>query len=368
MFDAARFAWLQSLVDRVSRRQALAGALGMAALALNEDVDAKKNKKKRKSKKKKKVKGCPGKQVKCDDQCRDLSSDIEHCGACWESCYEGQICSAGVCTVPCSEHACLRSEFPGDFGGYRIVTMPDGNLAALGGDSQIGIYDQAGNLIRTIGEFGTEPGEFNDPSDLAVASDGTIFVVDYDNERIQILRTNGTTEVVANDSARRIAVAPSGLVYVGSYSYVSRTTETLTPSYSWGPDGTDSTSFEYLAGLAVDSTGNVYVLDREAGKVYRFHDDGSGVVELLWGIGGIGLDPSEFRDPEGLTVTEGRVYIADANNNRIQVLNAVDGAFLFSFPVTELDGYKVYPYAVAVGSGSTTFVADGDIFVYGLTS
>jgi hypothetical protein len=38
----------------------------------------------------------------CGGVCRDLASDLAHCGACNRACAAGQVCSAGMCVVSCA--------------------------------------------------------------------------------------------------------------------------------------------------------------------------------------------------------------------------------------------------------------------------
>src|SRR4029077_3043811 len=61
--------------------------------------------------------------------------------------------------------------------------------------------------------------------------------------------------------------------------------------------------------------------------------------------GEAGNDNGHFRFPEGVTCDkEGRIYVADSGNNRVQVFDA-GGKFIKSLPVPE-------PYAVAVHKGN----------------
>ena len=351
----------------------------MAALALTEDVDGKKKKRKKKKKKKNKAKdkdqnqgpalnsSCPTGQVECDDKCRDLKSDTEHCGECWESCYEGQICSAGVCTVPCSEHACYTRNFAGDFYGYSIAVMPDGKIAVLGGDEQVGIFDSSGTLVRTIGEFGTEEGEFDNASDLAFGPGGAIYVADSDNDRVQILGDNGSIDVIPFDYPTVIAVGATGAIYTKYNSKIGRLLATGEVPYAWGPDGTDESGFDYLTDISVDGASDIYALSSSDSKIYRFHDDGSGDIAVKWKVGGRGVDPGEFRDPVAIAAISDRVLIAD-EDGRIHVLNAVDGAFLYKFVATDEYGDALYPRDLAADTAGNLYVADGSIYVYSLKS
>ncbi len=378
VLGVSRLLVLDGLRDRISRRQALAGVLGMAVIALTEDIDAKKKKRKKKNKSKKKDKnhgpaqdtGCPAGQVECDDQCRDLSSDIEHCGECYESCYNGQICSAGVCKVPCSEHACLTTTFNDDFGGYSIATLASGNLAALGGDHQVGIYTSEGRLLRIIGEFGTEEGEFNGPAALAVGPNDDLYVADTDNRRIQLLKASGQIEVIPFDYPNVLAATSAGKIYTGRYSRIERILTTGEVEFTWGPDGTDASEFDYLTDIAIDESGDIYALSTSNGRVYRFSDAGPGETTVKWSIGGIGVDPGEFRSPSALAIAANRVFVADGSGKsaRVHVLDAVNGSFLFKFPITDNDGYGLYPEDIAADANGNVYIADWGIYVYTLKS
>lgn len=63
--------------------------------------------------------------------------------------------------------------------GYFYLTLPD--------DSGIAKYSPGGELVTRFGEFGQGPGQFSRPEQCSVADDGTIYVADTYNHRIQIL-------------------------------------------------------------------------------------------------------------------------------------------------------------------------------------
>ena len=70
-------------------------------------------------------------------------------------------------------------------------------------------------------------------------------------------------------------------------------------------------------GIAVDSKGNVYVVDRHNNRIQKFDSDGNFTTK--WG--GIGSGVGEFKDPMGIAgdSSSGYVYVADSQNYRIHV-------------------------------------------------
>lgn len=92
----------------------------------------------------------------------------------------------------------------------------------------------------------------------------------------------------------------------------------------WGEKGTILGQFNEPRGLAVDSAGNLYVVDSKNNRIEKLGPDGKAL--LTWGHEGAG--PGEFKDPCGVAVgPDGVVYVADTWNHRVQKFNA-GGQFL----------------------------------------
>ncbi|WP_433045953.1 hypothetical protein [Dactylosporangium sp. CS-033363] len=95
----------------------------------------------------------------------------------------------------------------------------------------------------------------------------------------------------------------------------------------YGPQGTTSDAAPYNrptnAGLA--PSGQVYVSDGYGNtRVHRFSGDG----ELLQSWGEPGSGPGQFRTPHGIWAhDDGRVFVADRQNERLQIFDA-GGGFL----------------------------------------
>jgi DNA-binding beta-propeller fold protein YncE len=120
----------------------------------------------------------------------------------------------------------------------------------------------------------------------------------------------------------------------------------LPPSFQWAPGG---------HGVAVDSSGNVYVVDSNENRIEKFSSNGTLLTQ--WGSAGNG--DGQFWEPIGVAVdSSGNVYIADMGNYRIQKFNS-SGNYLSQWGSHGSgDGQFSNPYAVAVDSAGNVYVSD----------
>ncbi|WP_455210090.1 6-bladed beta-propeller [Kaarinaea lacus] len=140
----------------------------------------------------------------------------------------------------------------------------------------------SGELLQTVGSRGKEPGEFNLPLQAATGPDGTVYVVDGGNFRVQAFNPDG------------------------SYKR------------SFGAIGTRSGQFSRPKGISVDPEGNIYVVDSSFGNFQIFTNEG----QLLLFIGQHSFKglPANYVLPAGIAVDEdGRVYVVDQFYRRVEV-------------------------------------------------
>jgi uncharacterized protein (TIGR03663 family) len=206
-----------------------------------------------------------------------------------------------------------------------------------------------------LGAPGSAPGQFNRPRGLVVAPDGSLYVADTDNHRIQhlardgsVLNSWGSFADIAKGPAPggtffepwAITLGPDGSVYVADTwnhrvqkftadgKFVSMWGffgQAESPTAFWGPRDVD-----------VDSEGRVLVTDTGNKRVVIFDADGNFISQF----GSEGFDPGQFSEPVGLTLDgEGRLYVADTWNQRIQSFEP-DGAGGY----TPLNSWDVYAW------------------------
>jgi predicted membrane-bound mannosyltransferase/DNA-binding beta-propeller fold protein YncE len=202
----------------------------------------------------------------------------------------------------------------------------------------------------------SNPVPLNAPRSLAFAQDGTFYVADSRNHRILHLDTDGNTlhewgsfaDVQVTPESNGlfnepwgIAVGPDGSVYVTDVwnHRVQKFTAEGTFVKTWGffSQGETPDAFYGPRGIAVDAEGRVYVADTGNKRIVVFDADGNAITEF----GGTGFDPGQFDEPVGVTVDRnGTVYVVDTWNQRIQTFRPqeIDGILSFT-PDKQWDVY-----------------------------
>jgi peptidylamidoglycolate lyase len=116
--------------------------------------------------------------------------------------------------------------------------------------------------------------------------------------------------------------------------------------------GADATHFDKPTDIAFGPDGSIFVSDGYGNsRIVKFSADGHFLLE--WGHKGDG--PGEFATPHNVVVdNQGRVYVADRGNARIQVFDG-SGRYLTSWSSDELGR----PWGLAMGSDNLLYVVDG---------
>ena len=163
----------------------------------------------------------------------------------------------------------------------------------------------------------------NKPSHIAVDASGSVYIVDTYNQRIRMVSatTGSIITVVGNGTS---AFAGDG-----------------------GP--ATSASISESKGMAVDSSGNIYIADSLNQRIRKVNAS-SGVISTIagngsYGFSGDGGDPlfAIMNYPYSVaTDSSGNIYIADSNNHRIRKVDA----FLTTI-------------STVAGNGTGTYAGDG---------
>jgi len=241
---------------------------------------------------------------------------------------------------------------------------------------QDGLLDLTADLI--IGSQGSEPGQLQNPRSIALATDGTLYVADSSNHRVQHLSANGQVLHVWGSFADSmqgaapggtfyepwgIAVGPDGSVYVAD-TWNHRIQKFSADGHfisMWGKFG-QAVLLDELWGpraVAVDLLGRVFVADTGNKRITIF--DGAGEFLYQFGLGGYG--PGQLDEPVGFAIApNGMIYVVDTWNQRIQAFQeGAPGLFTsyLEWPVSGWYGQSLEnkPY-LAIGPQDEICVTD----------
>jgi serine/threonine-protein kinase len=232
-----------------------------------------------------------------------------------------------------------------DTGNNQIRRIaPDGTVTTLAGSGSPGLG--GGGLVDGPGA----QAQFKEPIGIAVDADGNVYVADSGNNRIRKVTPDGRVSTLAGsgppgsggfadgpgasarfNAPRGVAVDSSGNLYVADT--LNQRIRKITPDGTvstlagTGDQGTangaaSAALFSNPDGVAVDSSGNVFVSDNASFRLRQI--TASGLVFDLAGTTREGFadgspDSAQFDFPAGLAVDRaGDVYVADSYNNRIR--------------------------------------------------
>lgn len=122
---------------------------------------------------------------------------------------------------------------------------------------------------------------------------------------------------------------------------------------SIGKIGKGDGEFVYPVALAEDDTGHLYVCEYGGNdRVQKFSAQG----KFLMKFGSCGTGEGEFQRPSGIVWREGKLYIADAFNNRIQIFSTNGEYEGILGGIESVSLY--YPYDIASDSKGDFYIAE----------
>ncbi|MBY0244854.1 MAG: T9SS type B sorting domain-containing protein [Sphingobacteriaceae bacterium] len=307
------------------------------------------------------------------------------------------------------------------FVGSGAAGFVDGGSAVARFDYPIGVtLDALGNLyvadfynnrirkITPLGEVGTFAGstpgyangavalaKFKNPIDLAFDASGNLYIADFTDHRIRKITTAGVVSNLAGDGApsfadgtgsaakfsypRSVAVDGSGNVYVVDSK--NHRIRKITPAgvvsvFAGGAagfaDGAAAVAkFNEPRGVAIDASDNLYVVDSDNQRIRKITP--AGVVSTLAGNGTRGFADgpgtvAKFNNPRGIVVhSSGNVYVADFDGHRIRkitpagVVSTLSGSGTSGFADGAANVAKFSnPNSVVAGASGNVYVTDSN--------
>jgi RHS repeat-associated protein len=258
----------------------------------------------------------------------------------WNNCVRKVTVSTGVITTIAGDDA---GGYAGDGGAATTARLEQPQGVALDSSGNVYIADTGNNRIRKVtvltGDIATIAGngtagysgdggaaisaELNFPSGVAVDSSGNVYIADAYNQRVRKLTVS---------TAKISTIAGNGI-----------------PGYTGNSGPAISAELSNPSGVAVDSSGNIYIADSGNNSVRKVTAS-SGDIAAFAGNGTYGYSGdngpavnAQLALPYGVFVdSSGNVYIADSNNSVIRKVTALTLAI-----------------TTVAGNGSPGYLGDG---------
>ncbi|HQU16950.1 MAG TPA: NHL repeat-containing protein [Gammaproteobacteria bacterium] len=225
-----------------------------------------------------------------------------------------------------------------DQGRPMNIAVHDGKVyAADYWNDDVLVFGRDGTLERTFGTPGTAgsaPGRFNSPAGVAVGPKGNVYVAGFYNQRVQELAPDGQFIRQWGHTGRKgyvesgwfnypldVAVAADGTLFVAD-GYNDRI-------QAFGPDGRVLRKwggpfaanirgpfngwFRTPTGVAIGPHGNVFVADQENDRIQKFTSQG----RFLTAFGTVNRGPG-YTETAVAVAPDGTVYTTNLIGNRVE--------------------------------------------------
>jgi hypothetical protein len=167
------------------------------------------------------------------------------------------------------------------------------------GEHPVIVFDKEGKFLNAWGE-----GVFTSPHGIFIDREDMIYLADDGDHTVRVYDTEGRMTMllgnpgIAADTGYQEGISP--VIYAGK-------------------------PFNRVTNVAKGQNGDIYVADGYGNaRVHRFSSDGTHLTS--WGRPGAG--PGEFNLPHGIAVdSSGRVYVCDRENSRVQIFTE-NGAYV----------------------------------------
>ncbi|MFI8192701.1 RICIN domain-containing protein [Streptomyces sp. NPDC085946] len=236
-----------------------------------------------------------------------------------------------------------------DYNNHRVRKITtDGKISTVAGAGTAGYRGDGGPAVAA---------QLNGPREVAVDGAGTVYIADSNNHRIRKVTADGTISTVAGTGAAgfrgdggpataaqlnlplSVAVDRTGDLYIVDYrnqrvrkistdGTISTVAGTGTAGYRGDGGPAVSAQLNNLHGVAVDGAGDLYIADYGNHRVRKVTADGTISTVAGTGVAGYGGDDgpavsAKLNGPVGVVVdSAGILYITDHLNHRVRKVTA----------------------------------------------
>jgi hypothetical protein len=195
---------------------------------------------------------------------------------------------------------------PGRFRQVTDVAWDDaGNTYISDGyiNSRVAKVDKDGNWLKSWGERGTGPGQFHTPHSIALDAQGSVYVADRSNRRIQVFDGEGNFQ---RQFTIDVPVPPGAKAAIG-----------YAPDEAAIAAGTFAPGSPWAICISPGPNQVLYSADAFPGRIYKMTLDG----KLLGVLGESGKQPKQFGWIHQMACpSENVLFVAELLNWRVQKL------------------------------------------------
>lgn len=228
---------------------------------------------------------------------------------------------------------------------------------------------QARSQLELVWEIRGDPNALDVPVGVAADAEGNIYVMDTNNFRVQKFDSKGNFLLMWGSEGSgkgdfgdsldahkgHLAVDTQGNVYVIDLKNVRIQKFDSNGNYltQWGTEGLGEGQFTHPFDIAIDQQNNIYISDVGSNTIQKF--DQTGEFLLRWGK--TGYNDGEFSDVYSVAITpDGNVLVTDSTG-RIQKFDS-NGQFLSTIIPEPVDNQGVFLWNIAVDNQGDIYVAD----------
>lgn len=246
-------------------------------------------------------------------------------------------------------------------------------------NNRVDEFTTAGTPVTSYPPAGRLNSIFNWPMDVAFDPAGHMYVADTMNNRIAAFSVSGTTvtqlwTIGTRGTGSSQFIKPWGLTYDGTQNparvlvtdtFNNRIVSLNATSGAWIgvlpiAKGTSPGQITLPQGITVDGTGKIWIADTGNDRIEQFTAAGTFANQMLGSYGTSGN--AVFNAPQGMAfdTASGLLYVADTNNNRIQVYRPPSsGVPVFQRTIFNAGGVApLYPAGGEADSGGVMYIAD----------